>query len=259
MVACVCPFCRVVVKGGTETCSTFNCSLPSPAPPTCGNRKSIVLISWTTGVGHTCCTFNLDANIFCIHVRCICRIPHSLDWGEKLWTWFASCPEQRKRTEEFHLWLHNSNDILYVLLTEFCRISYQVLSKLFSSSALGNTSWQLFAVNFSFQLSLSLYNYKINNYFYNDAMSYVRACSDWQSMHNYNNRAVSSNSARERGNWINLTSEFICIWKFTYREPSVSRKGNGGKGKGLGRRQVRGQCKTVLKLSAKHTQTHTHT
>lgn len=96
MVACVCPFCRVVVKGGTETCTTFNCSLPSPAPPTYGNRKSIVLISWITGVSHTCCTFNLDANIFCIHVRCIRRIPHSLDWGEKLWTWFASCPTEEK-------------------------------------------------------------------------------------------------------------------------------------------------------------------
>lgn len=67
-------------------------------------------------------------------------------------------------------------------------------------------------------------------------------------------------TAQERGgNWINLTSEFICIWKFTYREPSVSRKGNGGKGKGLGRWQVRGQRKTVLKLSAKHTDTHTQT
>lgn len=116
-----------------------------------------------------------------------------------VWIGVRSCEldlhliRQKKRTEEFHLWMHNSNDILYMLLTEFCRISYQALSKLFSSSALENTSWQLFAVNFSFQLSLSLYNYKINNYFYNDAMSYVRACSDWQSMHNYNNRAVSSN------------------------------------------------------------------
>lgn len=139
----------------------FHIQLQPPFSTSYGNRKSIVLISWTTGVSHTCCTFNLDANIFCIHVRCIRRIPHSLDWGEKLWTWFASCPEQRKRTEEFHLWLHNSDDILYMLLTEFCRISYQVLSKLFSSSALGNTSCQSFRRQF--QLSIISLSVQLQN------------------------------------------------------------------------------------------------
>lgn len=60
----VCRRCRLVVEGGTETCSAFNC-LPTSLPPCClllppththmqGNRKSIVLISWTTRAEYTC-------------------------------------------------------------------------------------------------------------------------------------------------------------------------------------------------------------
>lgn len=97
---CLPAFAQFVVLLSRAERNLFHIQLQPPLPlppPTYGNRKSIVLISWTTGGSYTCCTFNLDANIFCIHVRCIRRIPHSLDWGEKLWTWFASCSTAEKK------------------------------------------------------------------------------------------------------------------------------------------------------------------
>lgn len=126
----------------------FHIQLQPPFSTSYGNRKSIVLISWTTGVSHTCCTFNLDANIFCIHVRCIRRIPHSLDWGEKLWTWFASCPTVEKNRRVPFMAAQFQWHFIHVvdrILSDFVSSSVKVIQPL-------EISWQSFRRQF--QLSI---------------------------------------------------------------------------------------------------------
>lgn len=74
--------------------------------------------------------------------------------------------------------------------------------------------------------------------------------------------AGRGNGVEDGGNWINLTSEFICIWKFTYKEPSVSRKANRGRGteKQNGKRSRAVTSTRAMQDSAETlSQTHTHT
>lgn len=74
--------------------------------------------------------------------------------------------------------------------------------------------------------------------------------------------AGRGNGVEDGGNWINLTSEFIYIWKFTYKEPSVSRKANRGRGteKQNGKRSRAVTSTRAMQDSAETlSQTHTHT